>query len=156
MKLTSQRRTAARLLKCGQHRVWFDPARLQEIKEAITKNDLRRLIKDLAVQKRPEQGVSRFRAKKHDLQKRKGRRQGAGAREGTKFARLPTKERWIAKIRTQRSFLKELKMKKIIDPATFHLLYRKAKGGFFRSRRHIKLYLEEHLGMKHETPTKKT
>ena len=156
MKLGSQRRLAAQLLKCGVHRVWFDPSRLQEVKEAITKNDLRRLINDLAIQKRPEQGISRGRARHHEQQKSKGRRQGAGTREGSKFARLPAKRRWIAKIRTQRSFLKELKTKKIIDPTTFRLLYKKAKGGFFRSRRHIKLYLEEHTAMKKHEKTKQT
>lgn len=153
MKLGSQRRLAARLLKCGAHRVWFDQSRLQEIKEAITKNDIRKLIKDLAVQKRQEKGVSRGRARHNARQKRKGRRQGLGAREGSKYARLPAKKRWMVKIRTQRSFIKELKTKKIIDPATSRSLYRKSKGGFFRSRRHIKLYLEEHATTtKHETP----
>lgn len=156
MKLGSQRRLAAQLLKCGEHRVWFDPARLSEVKEAITKKDIRRLINDLAVQKRPEQGVSRGRARHHEGQKRKGRRQGAAAREGSKFARVSAKRRWMDKIRTQRSFLKELKAKKIVDTTTFHSLYEKAKGGFFRSRRHIKLYLDEHKKLtKHET-TKQT
>ncbi|MBI1972557.1 50S ribosomal protein L19e [Candidatus Woesearchaeota archaeon] len=153
MKLGSQRRLAAQLLKCGAQKIWFDPVRLQEIKEAITKNDLRRLIKDLAVQKRPEQGIARGRARHREQQKRKGRQQGPGAREGSMFARVPAKRRWINKIRVQRSFLKELKAKKIIGTTTFHSLYQKAKGGFFRSRRHIKLYLEEHAAMtKHETP----
>lgn len=152
MNIGSQRRLAARLLKCGEHRVWFDPARLSEVKEAITKNDIRRLINDLAVQKRPEQGISRGRARHHEGQKKKGRRQGAATREGTKFARLPAKRRWINKIRSQRDFIKELKGKKIIDTTVFHSLYTKAKGGFFRSKRHIKLYLEEHATVtKHET-----
>ena len=153
MKLGSQRRLSAQLLKCGEHRVWFDKERLQEIKEAITKNDIRRLIKDLAIQKRPEKGNARGRARHHKQQKRKGRRQGAAARKGTKFARMPAKRRWIAKIRSQRLFIKELKTKKIIDAVTFRELYNKAKGGFFRSVRHIKLYLEEHTATKkHETP----
>ncbi len=153
MNIGSQRRLAAQLLKCGEQRVWFDQTRLAEVKEAITKNDVRRLIKDLAIQKRPEQGVSRGRTRHHEGQKRKGRRQGAATHEGSKFARLPAKRRWINKIRSQRSFLQELKAKKIVDTTTFHSLYEKAKGGFFRSRRHIKLYLEEHAAVKkHEKP----
>lgn len=155
MKFTTQRRLAARLLKCGQQRIWFDQARLSEIKEAITKKDIRSLIKDLAIQKRPEQGISRGRARNIIAQKRKGRRQGPGSKEGTAYARLPRKRRWIAKIRTQRSLLKALKAKKKITTATFHGLYRKAKGGFFRSRRHIKLYLEEHAATQHETQEQK-
>ena len=106
-----------------------------------------------SVQKRPEKVNARGRARHHKQQKRKGRRQGAAARKGTKFARMPAKRRWIAKIRSQRLFIKELKTKKIIDAVTFRELYNKAKGGFFRSVRHIKLYLEEHTATKkHETP----
>ena len=51
---------------------------------------------------------------------------------------------WMTKIRVQRSFMKELKSKKIISETVFKDLYRKSKGGFFRSKRHIKIYLQEH------------
>ena len=47
-------------------------------------------------------------------------------------------------MRTQRGFLKELKEKKIVTGLIYRQLYRKSKGGFFRSKRHIKLYVEEH------------
>jgi ribosomal protein L19E len=36
-----------------------------------------------------------------------------------------------------------LKEKKIIDDKLYRELYLKSKGGFFRSKRHIKIYLEE-------------
>ena len=144
MNLGGRKRIAAQLLKCGEGRVWFDKNRLSEIKEAITKTDIRALIRDLAIQKRPEQGVSRFRARKLIVQKRKGRKKGAGSRKGKRTARLPAKRAWINRIRPQREILKRLNKEKKITPATYRSLYRKAKGGFFRSRRHIKLYLEEH------------
>jgi len=41
--------------------------------------------------------------------------------------------------------LGELKDRKIIDDKLYRELYSKSKGGFFRSRRHIKLFLEERL-----------
>ena len=69
MNLSNKKRIAATLLKSGETRVWFDPDRLQEIKEAITKADIRKLINDLAIQAKPKTGVSRFRARK--LQSRK-------------------------------------------------------------------------------------
>ena len=50
----------------------------------------------------------------------------------------------MAKIRIQRKFLAEIKEKKLLDSKTYRPLYLKAKGGFFRNKRHIKLYLEEH------------
>lgn len=144
MKLRMQRRIAAQVLKCGVHRVWMDPARLGEVKEAITKRDVQSLIKDLAIQKRPMRAASGFRWRKRLAQRRKGRRPGPGSREGKRSARFPAKARWMQKVRVQRLFLKELKERGVIAPVLFRTLYLKIKGGFFRSKRHIKLYLEEH------------
>ncbi len=143
MRLTSQRRVAAQLLKCGENRVWFDPARLSEVKEAITKADVRKLINDLAIQKRAEGGQSRFRARKNILQKRKGRQHGPGSHKGTPNARANLKDMWMARTRAQREFAKMLRDKKLIENAVYHDVYMKIKGGFFRSIRHIKLYLGE-------------
>ena len=46
-------------------------------------------------------------------------------------------------IRKQRAFLQELKEKKMLSTKTYRMLYQKAKGGFFRSKNHIKLYINE-------------
>ena len=46
-------------------------------------------------------------------------------------------------VRAQRTLLKELKEKKEIDAKLYKELYLKVKGGFFRSKRHIQLYLKE-------------
>jgi large subunit ribosomal protein L19e len=143
MKLTSQKRIAAQLLKVGVNKVWFDPDRLEEIKESITKADIRGLISDLAIQAKPYKGISSFRSRKIKEQKRKGRQKGEGSKKGTKKARLPKKEAWMAKVRTQRNFIKELKSKDLVEVSTYRSLYSKVKGGFFRSRRHIKMFLTE-------------
>jgi len=142
MNLKTQRRVAAQVMKTGSSRVWFDPNRLSEIKEAITKADIRSLVKDRAIQPRPETGISRFRTRKHKLQKRKGRRAGQGSRQGSRRARLPKKKEWMEKIRSQRKMLKELRDKGKITRQTYRNIRQKAKGGYFRSRRHIQLYLE--------------
>ena len=118
--------------------------RAEEIKESITKADIRGLIKDKAITIKQKKGVSRARANKIKTQKSKGRRKGAGRLKGKKTSRTPKKETWMNKIRIQRALLKELKEKKKITTAIFSELYRKAKGGFFRSKRHLKLYIEEH------------
>jgi len=47
------------------------------------------------------------------------------------------------KVRLQRKLLKEMKEKEIITSSVFRNLYLKSKGGFFRSKRHLKLYIEE-------------
>lgn len=143
MKLKTQKRLAAKLLNAGKTRVWFDPGRLDDIKEAITKADLRSLIKSGIIKKKPITGISRFRTRKRLLQKRKGRQQGAGSRKGTRTARLSSKQEWMNKIRAQRNLIYALKKRKIITNETFNLLYKKSKGGFFRSRSHVMLYLNE-------------
>ena len=151
MTLKNQKRISAQLLGAGVSRVWFDPNRLNEIKEAITKADIRALIRDLAIQAKPKTGISRFRARKRMLQKSKGRRKGAGSRKGKRSSRAPRKIGWIISIRAQRQLLRHLKEKKAITQATYRLMYKKTKSGLFRSIRHIKLYLEENnLLLKHE------
>lgn len=144
MELKTQKRLAANLLKCSKKRIVFDNERLDEIKESITKRDIESLIKDKAIQKRQAKGVSRARANKIKRQKSKGRRKGPGSKKGTHGARLPKKQAWMKKVRVQRKFVKELKNKKIITSKSHQMLYSKIGGGFFRSRKHIKLYIKEH------------
>lgn len=143
MNLKSQKKIASKLLKVGTTRVYFDPNRLEEIKQAITNSDIRSLIKDLAIQKKPSSSVSGGRSRKIKLQKSKGRRKGLGSRKGTKNTRSSSKRTWMINIRNQRSILRTLKQKGFITNKTFKDTYRKAKGGFFRSKRHIRLYLKE-------------
>ncbi len=144
MSLKLQKRLAASLLKVGITKVKFDSEKLAEIKDAITKSDVRRLIGQKAIAVKNVNEQSRYRARLNIIQKRKGRRQGIGSRKGRKTARLPNKEVWINKIRVQRSLLKTLKNKNLLTSKIYRNLYRKAKGGFFRSERHLKLYMEEH------------
>ncbi len=73
MNLKNQKRMSAQVMDVGENKVWFDPARITDIKEAITKADLIALIKDKAIQKRPEEGHSKGRTRKNKVQKSKGR-----------------------------------------------------------------------------------
>lgn len=144
MKLDNQKKIAAQISKCSRKRIWLDPDRLSDIKEAITKVDIKSLIKEGVIRKRQAKGVSRVRARKILVQKRKGRQKGSGSRKGKKTARLSRKRKWINKIRAQRILLNELKDKKNISKKVYRELYIKAKGGFFRSKRHIMLFIKEH------------
>ncbi|MBL7051633.1 MAG: 50S ribosomal protein L19e [Nanoarchaeota archaeon] len=143
MKLSSQKQISAKVLKIGTGKVWFDKSRLDEIKEAITRSDLRGLIAKKVIQKRAGKGTSRVRARKRIVQRRKGRQKGQGTRKGKSSARLSKKEKWMNVIRGQRKFIKELKVNGLIEVSTYRLLYRRSKGGYFRNKRHIKLFLTE-------------
>ena len=146
MEVAAQRRLAAKIMKCGESRVWMDPAKLGEIAHAITAADVRRLIGGgviAAVQKR---GVSSGRKAYIAEQKRRGRRKGRGSRKGGLGSRFSRKHTWICAVRAQRKLLKEMLAAQKIDKKAYKALYRKSKGGYFRSRAHIVSYLESTAG----------
>ncbi len=142
-QLKLQKRLASEIMKCSVKRVYFNPERTSDIKEAITKADIRGLVKLGVIKEKKVKGVSRVRARKIQLQKRKGRQKGSGSRKGKFTARAKPKSVWMNAVRAQRKFLKELKDKDLLTPGSFWELYRKSKGGFFRSVRHIKLFIKE-------------
>lgn len=144
MKLGNQKAVSAKMLGVGKSKVWFDTEHLSEVKEAITKQDIRNLIRKKVIQSRPQLGHSKVRARKRLIQRRKGRQQGAGTRKGSAQARLARKSSWMSQVRSQRSLAKELKSKDLVSVQTYRDLYSKIKGGYFRNQRHIKLYLTEH------------
>ena len=148
--LNVQRRLAAQILKCGKHSIRFDTGRLEEIKESITKTDIKALIGDNAIFRKKTNNTSRFWSRKRKYQKSRGKQKGFGSRKGKKTARSNPKRIWINKIRLQRGFIKSLRDKGMIASADYHELYSKSKGGFFRSLRHLRLYVNEKGLLKNE------
>ncbi|MGC9138326.1 MAG: 50S ribosomal protein L19e [Thermoplasmata archaeon] len=142
MDLTFQKELASKILKCGKSRVYIDPKALDDVSEAITREDIRMLIKKGVIRKLPKKGNSRSRIRKKQEQKKKGLRTGPGSRKGTKYARLGRKERWIKTIRAVRDELRKLKNEGKIDRKTYRRYYLYAKGGMFRSRAHLLLHLK--------------
>ncbi len=138
-----QKRLAAKVLGTSPNKVKFDQSRLVDIKEAITKTDIRNLVSEKAITKKNVHSASRAGARKNKVQKSKDLRKNQGSREGKKGARQPRKEAWMAKIRKQRMVLKELKQKGLITDSNYRDLYYKSKGGFFRSKRHLMGYMED-------------
>lgn len=143
MRLTVQRRLAGDVLGVSGKRVRFESSRLEDVKEAITRTDIRGLIAEGAVWALPEKGVSRGRARLALEQKKKGRRKGSGSRKGKANARTSEKRSWMNQVRLQREFIRELKDGGRVTKETARMLYDRSKGGFFRSKRHIQIYTEE-------------
>ena len=139
--LRNQRRLAASILKCGEHRVWIDPDRTEEIAKAVTRDDVKLLVKGNAIQAMQKKGISSGRDAYAKAQKQKGRRRGHGSRKGAKYARLPRKERWINTIRPIRVHLRELRDNQKLTPTLYRKYYRKAKGGEFRNKHHLHSHL---------------
>lgn len=142
VNVSYQRRMAAEILKCGVNRVWIDPDQVDEVAEAVTRGDIRRLVCYRVIQKRQKRGVSRGRTRKMMAQKAKGRRKGPGSRRGGRFARAPKKRNWIRLIRPLRDELKNLREEGKLDATTYRIYYRKARGNMFKSRAHLLTQLE--------------
>ena len=140
--LSNQRRVAATLLKCGTNRVWIDPNRTEDIAYAVTRDDVRNLIKSGFIKALQKRGISRARIKAAKEQRKKGKRKGQGSRKGAKYARYPKKLRWIATIRPIRTRLRELRDQDIIERKVYRKYYLYAKGGLFKSRGHLKSHLK--------------
>jgi large subunit ribosomal protein L19e len=131
--LSNQKRLAAELLGVGESRIWLDPEKLTDAANAITREDVRGLIKDGTVKLKQPQGISRGRARGNDVKRRKGHKTGQGTRKGAKNARSPRKQLWMRRIRAQRKTLRVLKEEEALDRATYRRMYRKAKGGEYRT-----------------------
>jgi len=143
MSLKAQKRMAAKILKCGENRVYFDPYLIDEIKMAITREDIRNLVKEGIILKKYKKGNSKYRKNLRHERKKKGRARGLGKRKGTKYARLPKKKMWMNRIRPQRRELKKLRDRKSITTATYRKLYKNAKGGMFNSVAQMNRYIKE-------------
>ena len=144
MSLRSQRRLAAEILKVGENRVWIDPERLEDAEVAITREEIRRLIHEGAIQARSEKGVSRARARVLREKRKKGLRRGPGRRSGSAGAKVSKKQAWMKRIRALRKNLRELKANRAITESTYRRLYGMAGSGAFESTADMERYAKAH------------
>lgn len=142
--MNTKKKLAGKILKISPKKVRFVSEALEEIQKAITRSDLRRLMAEGKIYLERGSEHSRAGARKLASQKRKGRRGGRGSKKGKKHSIVTRKDQWINRVRVQREFLKELRGKDLISIPDYRGLYNKVKGGFFRNKRHIKLYLSEY------------
>jgi len=141
MTMTTVRRIASDLLKVGDSRLLFRPS--PKVAEALTRDDVRALIAQHIIEARPKRGVSRGRARiAHARRKARGA-VGRGSKRGAAYAKVPRKRVWINKVRTQRALLKQMADAGRLQKGAYRKVYNMIKGGYFRSRAHILLYLKE-------------
>ena len=141
MNVRSKRRLAADIMKSGASRIKIDSEK--EVQDAITRNDVKVLIKKGMIRKIQKKGVTRKYANKNLVQKRKGRKKGSGRKMGAAYSRKDRKTLWVEKVRALRNLVMGLRDSDKIDRKNYRKIYLMIKGGSFRNKKHLLYYLKE-------------
>lgn len=141
--LANKKALASRTLNVGKNRICFNSDNFVEIKEAITKQDIRDLYSEGAIKIKPIKGRKKI--------KRRKTKRGPG-----KIKKIVNKRKQIyVKItRKLRTYLKELKRIGAIENTLYIELRKKIRMRDFKSKAHLKEYLKEDLENYNETKIK--
>ena len=142
VNLKAKKRLAARVTGVGVHRIRFDADHLDDIADAITRENIRSLITANTIKIKSFTGTSKGRAHEKKAQKNK-RGTTQGSKQGRKGARVGKKEVYVAKVRALRRLLKIAKDRKDLTNPEFWALYKKVGGNTVRNKAHLRLLMEE-------------
>ncbi|MGD9275701.1 MAG: 50S ribosomal protein L19e [Candidatus Pacearchaeota archaeon] len=130
MNLASKKELAAKTLGVGKARITFIESRLSEIKEALTKQDIRDLATDGAIVIREVKGRKK-------VEKRK-RRRGVGKVRRKVNTR---KQDYVIMTRKLRGYVAELKKRGELAPEEVTEIRKRIRNKKFRSKAHLKEYI---------------
>jgi large subunit ribosomal protein L19e len=133
MNLKKKKELAKRTFNVGGNRIIFAESRLGDIKEAITKQDMKDLKQDKAIIIKEKKGRKKIR-------KKKGRSPGNIRKKMKK-----RKRDYVILTRKLRKYVSEMKKQDKISKAEADEIRKKIRNKIFRSKSHLKEQIE---GMK--------
>ena len=131
MDLSKKKKLAKRTLNVGEDRIVFLESRLEEIKDAITKQDIRDLLKSGAILIKERKGRKK-------VERRISRSTGNIRRKAK-----GKKREYIILTRKLRKYLKSQLLKEKIFKEHFIDIRKKIRNRVFRSLAHLKEYIGE-------------
>ena len=143
VNLRTKKLLVARMYGVGLKRIKFDADHLDDIEDAITRENIRSLITANTIKIKQITGTSRGRAQLKKIQKGK-RSVKQGSKKGTKGARgIGKKTAYVIKVKALRYRLKIAKDRKEITNKEFWNIYKKIGGNTVRNSAHMRTLIEE-------------
>ena len=137
INLRDKRELAARTLGVGVNRIKFETEYIEDVLDAITRDDIRSLVTARSIYVSEITGTSRGRKRVKQLRVRK-HGTGAGSKKGRKKARQGKKQIWVKKVRAMRRHIGIFKARGEISNKAYWSLYKKIRGGHVRSLAHLR------------------
>ena len=142
VNLKAKKRLASRVTGVGVHRIRFDTDYLDDVADAITRENIRSLITANIIRIKSFTGTSRGRAQaKKDQRNKRGTTQGS--KQGRKGARVGKKRLYVAKVRSLRRLLKIAKDRSDLTNPEFWILYKKVGGNTVRNKAHLRTLMSD-------------
>ncbi|MCS7123752.1 MAG: 50S ribosomal protein L19e [Candidatus Aenigmarchaeota archaeon] len=123
-----QKKLASKIFKVGIDKIFIESSKLKEVEKAVTRKDIKNLIKKGYIKKKI--GKIKFPYKKRIKRVKKG-------------SSVDKKTIWVRNVRALRKYLKELAESGKIEKKDYKKVYKWIKGGMFRSRAHMRIFLEQ-------------
>jgi large subunit ribosomal protein L19e len=130
MNLKKKKALVTRTLKVGKERIVFLKSRMDEIKEAITKNDIRGLQKEGAIIIKNIKGRRKI--------KKKSKNKSAGNIRKKVNKR---KQEYVKMTRKLRNYVAEMKKQGKLSKEEIKDIRKKIRNKAFKSKAHLKEYL---------------
>lgn len=130
MNLGKKKELAKRTFNVGKERIVFAKSRLEDIKEAITKQDMRDLKKDKAIIIKEKKG-------RRKVKKKRKRSPGNIRKRGRK-----RKKDYVLLTRKLRKYVSEMESQGKISKEKANEIRKKIRNKMFRSKSHLREYLK--------------